>query len=381
MQTRPPRDLSIPATALETRLVDQIVRGGPISVDHFMQAALLDPDHGYYTTANPVGAQGDFITAPEVHQMFGELIGLWLAQCWIDIGSPAAFDLVEFGPGRGTLMADALRAASRVPGFKDAAQIGLWEINPHLRALQAQALEPSGKSISWADRPADLFSGGPVLLVANEFLDCVPIRQLVHVDGRLCQRLVGVNGEGRLDFTLGPPLSQAPPSPEGTVFERMENLHHFIGDLCTMATAVPVRALFIDYGSSDQFGDSLQAVWRHTRIHPLDRVGQADLTAHVDFGHVRRFIERSTLGAGGARVTGPVTQGDFLRALGIEMRAQALATANRQRAPEIMAALERLTGGTAMGSLFQVICLASGPDGAAIAGFPALPAGAVGISG
>lgn len=350
-------DRSLAATALETRLAEGIAANGPLRVDQFMQAALYDPDCGYYATRDPLGLSGDFTTGPEISQMFGELLGLWVAQCWIDMGCPAPFTLLELGPGRGTLMADALRAAGAVSGFSAATSVILVEINPHLKAAQARALEASGMPVAWRASLQDVALETPAMVIANEYLDCLPIRQFPVTDGHLHERLVGLDDTGRLTFTPGPALGAAPQGlSDGVVLERCDGLRAFTDWLAIQAARAPLRALLIDYGDAGPPGDTLQALWRHTKVHPLDRIGEADLTAHVNFAALAGLARAASPRLS---VQGPVTQSAFLESLGIHARCARLVHANPAREEELAGALERLTSPMYMGHLFKVISLAS----------------------
>jgi NADH dehydrogenase [ubiquinone] 1 alpha subcomplex assembly factor 7 len=336
-------------TPLARLLVKRIREGGPISVADYMAECLLHPVHGYYTTRDPFGTAGDFTTAPEISQMFGELVGLALAQAWLDQGSPAPFTLAELGPGRGTLMADILRATKAVPGFNQA-EIVLVEASPRLRAIQAATLSPAQPV--WLDRVEDL-PDRATLLVANEFLDALPIRQFVFSPEGWRERLVGL-ADGALTFGLSLPL---PRVPKGPAFRDAEH-----GDLiedCTpaqvavAATLGPIQrhgglALFIDYGGWRTKGDTLQALRAHAFDDPLAHPGEADLTAHVDFEPLAAL----------ARAHAYATQGNFLRVLGIEARAAVLArNLNGTALESHLAALRRLTHPMEMGSLFKVLAL------------------------
>ena len=346
-------------TPLADLIIRQIRAEGPITVAQYMQTCLLHPEFGYYTTRDPLGAAGDFTTAPEISQMFGEMIGLWLAQVWLDQGAPSPFVLAELGPGRGTLMADILRATRQVPGFHAGARIALVEASPTLRALQAKAL-PDHTPI-WVDGVDDL-PNAPVFLVANEFFDALPIRQFLRADGDLwSERMVGLD-QGKLCF------GQATPAPLGALAHRLADTRP--GDMvetCAPAQAIAARlgariaqsggaALIIDYGDWRSLGDTLQALHRHHPVAPLDHPGDSDLTAHLDF-------EPLCLAAGTAhsRLT---PQGVFLERLGITARAQTLA--KRLSGPKLenhISAHRRLTHPAEMGSLFKVCALY--PEGAA----------------
>ncbi len=339
-------------SGLLPHLLARIRRTGPLTIADYMAECLTHPAHGYYTTRDPLGAAGDFTTAPEISQMFGEMLGVCLAQAWLDHGRPAPFALAELGPGRGTLMADVLRATKGVPGFLDAAQVHLVEVSAPLRARQAAAL--AGVAPVWHDRIADL-PAMPLYLVANEFLDTLPIRQFLRLGGGWAERMVGAEGDG-LIFGL------APPAPLGALGHRMEDTED--GDLVEVSAAAEAvaeelgariardggAAILIDYGGWRSKGNTLQALRAHQGVHPLDGPGTADLTAHVDFEAVARAGRRS-----GAAVTGMTTQGVFLERLGITARARALARGDSS--DRIADEHRRLTHPEEMGDLFKVMAL------------------------
>jgi SAM-dependent MidA family methyltransferase len=344
-----------PRMTLADILAARIREAGPISVADFMADCLLHPDHGYYTTRDPLGTGGDFTTAPEISQMFGELIGLALAQSWLDQGRPRPFTLAELGPGRGTLMADALRAAGSVPGFREAARIVLVEASPVLRARQAQAL--AGHDPQWIDSAAAL-PRQPLWLIANEFFDALPVRQFLRDGPGWRERLVGLR-DGALAFGLG--QVAAHPALTG----RLEDTRD--GDLVEIRpAAVPIiatlagriashggAALIVDYGDWCSLGDTLQAVRGHARADPLAGPGSADLTAHVDFA----ALCDATRAAGCAH-TRLTPQGIFLERLGISDRARALAAGlGGEALNDLVAAHRRLTHPEEMGNLFKVIGL------------------------
>ena len=341
------------STDLQSVLLERIASSGPLTVADYMAEALLHPDHGYYTTGAPFGTAGDFTTAPEISQMFGELLGLCLAQSWMDQGAPAAFTLAELGPGRGTLMADVLRATARVPGFLQAANIVLVEVSPKLRKLQVQALD--GHDATWVDSVADL-PDAPLWCVANEFFDALPIRQFVRDADGWRERCVG-----QLDTALSFGLS--PQSPQAQLDHRLDDTKD--GDLveiCPAAQAVLADiaqridshggvGLIVDYGDWRSLGDTLQAVRDHTSVDVLDGPGTADLTAHVDF-------EALVAAASPAAHTRLTPQGVFLERLGITQRAQALAETLEGDALKMhIAAHRRLTHPDEMGNLFKVLGL------------------------
>lgn len=368
--------------ALDRRLTEHLKRRisveGPVSVASFMGDALGHPRFGYYITADRFGAAGDFITAPEISQMFGELIGLWCAHTWAAMGSPEHVGLVELGPGRGTLMRDALRAAAMLPSFRQAVRVHLVETSPVLRLRQVEMLAPAlqgGKPV-WHDSVSTL-PDGPLLVIANEFFDALPIRQFEKTSHGWTERLVDIDPESGgfrivLDRRPGPLEALIPArvhaSPVGSVFE-----------ICPAATAIARElggrlatsggaAVIVDYGHPrSAAGETLQAVRNHAFVPVLEDPGAADLTAHVDFellGDAAR--------AGGASAWGPVTQGEFLAALGIRERAAMLrARATPVQAADIDSAVQRLIGEKEMGTLFKVLAL-TGPGQDSPAGFESL---------
>ena len=304
----------------------RIAQGGPMPLAEYMGLCLAHPEHGYYTTRDPLGAAGDFVTAPEISQMFGELLGLWIAQAWADMGAPRGAVLAARGPGRGTLMADALRAAGRVAGFAEAVSPWLVEISPTLRARQAQALE--GRGVQWAGRVEDL-PEGPLLLLANEFFDALPIRQLVRASGRWRERAVTMDAAGRLTFGLGAVVPWEAEEPDGSIVEICPAGEAVAGWIGARLAAQGGAALIVDYGYAARApggADTFQAMRAHGYADPLAAPGQADLTAHVDFAALARAAQ-----AAGAQAWPAVGQGLLLERLGITARAQALARAAAAR--------------------------------------------------
>ncbi len=362
-------------TPLEVILRRQIAVEGPVSVAEFMALALGHPEHGYYIGRDPLGAGGDFITAPEISQMFGELIGLWCAQVWMDQGRQGPVTLVELGPGRGTLMADLLRALQIVPDLRAALDIHLVDSSPALRKRQKAALENAGVTgVTWHERvePALASGNGPVFVIANEFFDALPIHQYVATSTGWYERMVGLDESGTLTFRLSPdPV--APPHPEaigggadGVLFERCPLGQTIAGQIAASLRDRGGAALIVDYGHERQgFGDTLQAVRAHGYHPVLERPGEADLTAHVDFPALAEAARSA-----GATAYGPVEQGTFLEALGITARAERLcAKADPDQAAAIHKARERLTGEDAMGRLFKALALVAS-DAPAPPGFP-----------
>jgi len=358
-------------SVLRDELRRLIALEGPITVERYMSMCLGHPTHGYYMTRDPIGAAGDFVTAPEVSQMFGELLGLFAAQCWLDLGSPAQARLVECGPGRGTLMADALRAARAAPAFIEALRVELVETSPILKAAQERALAGCGLPAAWRTSLAEIAAdGGPAIVLGNEFLDALPIRQFVRRDDGWHERMVGLAGD-RLTFGLSAERESAirAQGSEGAVLEIAVAAQLFVGELAALLRASGGVALFLDYGHARSgFGDTLQAMRRHAFADPLASPGEADITAHVDFEALAKAARSAGLTA-----HGPVEQGPFLRALGLEARADRLIRGARtpEQVAAVRAAARRLTdpNATGMGRLFKAIAF-SAPGQPAPPGFP-----------
>jgi SAM-dependent MidA family methyltransferase len=348
--------MSATLTPLADLFARRIAKTGPISLAQYMADCLLHPEHGYYTTRDPLGAEGDFTTAPEISQMFGELLGLCLAQAWIDQGCPAPFTLAELGPGRGTLMADILRATKAVPKMHAAMQLVLVEASPTLRAKQKDTL--SGFDITWMDTVGEL-PDQPLYLIANEFFDALPIRQFMRDANGWCEAQVGLINE---TLTLG--LSQPAPialldhrladTEAGDVVEICPSSAPIIDEIaCRIATHGGV-GLVIDYGDWRSRGDTFQALQNHEMVDPLSRPGCADLTAHVDFEALSREAQSA-----GCAVSKMIGQGPLLARLGIAQRAEALAqTLNETELDLHFDAFDRLTNADKMGLLFKAIAIA-----------------------
>ncbi len=362
-------------TVLGDRFAARIARLGPITVADYMAEALTDPEAGYYMTGDPFGAGGDFVTAPEVSQMFGELIGLWCADTWARMGHPDPVLLVELGPGRGTLMADALRALAVAPDCRAALRPHLVEVSPALRARQETTLAALGLAAGiearWCEG-LDRVPEGPLLLIANEFFDALPIRQFERRPEGWCERLVGLGPGGTgLAFALGPagPQAQIPAAlqaaPTGAVVEVSALGMAIAGDIGRRLATHGGAALIVDYGhAAPRTGPTLQAVRRHKTHEVLAEPGSADLTAHVDFAALARAAAEA-----GARAHGPIEQRQLLEALGIGARSEALRRgATPAQAAAIEAARHRLTDGAEMGTLFKALAL-SHPDLGPPAGF------------
>jgi NADH dehydrogenase [ubiquinone] 1 alpha subcomplex assembly factor 7 len=338
-------------TVLRDLLIRRIRAQGPVSIAEYMATCLLHPDHGYYTTRDPLGVAGDFTTAPEISQMFGEFLGLWVAQVWLDQGAPAPFALVELGPGRGTLMADALRACRQVPGFVDAMQVHLVEASGPLRAAQAARVPGA----IWHDR-TDTLPDLPLFVIANEFFDALPIRQFLRIGDAWAERVVGLQ-DNALALGLTPPAPLAAlahrldDTADGQIVETCAPAVTIMADLAGRIAARGGAALVVDYGDWISRGDTLQALRQHAPCDVLDQPGQADLTAHVDFAALADA-------AAPLRASTLTPQGVFLERLGITARAQALAHGLSGAALDAhVAAHRRLTHPDEMGHLFKVLAL------------------------
>lgn len=350
--------------SLAERIARLIAAQGPLSVAQFMTMALHDPQSGTYASRDPLGTRGDFITAPEISQVFGELLGLWCVQLWRDQGAAKKIRLMELGPGRGTLMADALRAAKLDPKFLAAVEVVLVEASPALQAVQRERLKDSGVSIRWLERFDDSLSDRPLLLLANEFFDALPIRQFVHAARGWCERMVTIEN-GQLAFALAPsasaldiPASRGKPE-DGAVFETSPAASALTEEIARIIEARGGGALIVDYGyDNGTFGDTLQAVRDHRFTEILAEPGDADLSAHVDFTALAAAASR-----GGAKTFGPVAQGALLEKLGVTARSAQLQRANAKSAADIGAAIHRLVDPDKMGTLFKALAIL--PAGAA----------------
>jgi SAM-dependent MidA family methyltransferase len=348
---------------LETEIRRRIKLSGPLPVRQFMSLCLTHPEHGYYMTRDPLGRGGDFVTAPEISQVFGELIGLWAASVWQLMGQPENVRLVELGPGRGTMMLDALRAAQVVPAFRSAIVVHLVEISPVLQQRQQMAFSGIDVPVIWHQFYEEV-PEGPSIVLANEFVDALPVNQAVKQFNGWYERVIGLDANDNLVFGIANepiPLFEhlVPPdvrdAPLGAIYEwRTDNLALALGQRFPRQGGA---ALLIDYGHvKSAVGETLQAISGQAHASPLSSLGEADMTAHVDFQALAVAAESL-----GARVHGPIEQGPFLRSLGVEKRAIALKTyAQKEKADEIDAAVKRLLadGRTEMGKLFKVIAIA-----------------------
>jgi NADH dehydrogenase [ubiquinone] 1 alpha subcomplex assembly factor 7 len=343
---------------LGQRIVRFIEGQEPLSIAQFMTMALHDPCDGYYATHDPIGAKGDFITAPEISQMFGELLGLWCVQAWRDQGSPSPARLVELGPGRGTLMADALRAARVDPEFLAGMEVVLVETSEKLRRQQASALASAERSacLRWSSQFDDSLTDRPLFLLANEFFDALPIRQFVRTADGWRERVVSLDSTHHFTFTLSSapsfvdvPAGRGAAEP-GAIYEISPAAEAIAEQAASAIAAEGGAALIVDYGygANASFAETLQAVSHHGFAGVLDAPGEADLSAHVDFCALARAAERA-----GASTHGPIGQGEFLRNLGIAERAAQLSSGY----PQVQGDLDRLTSHSHMGILFKALAI------------------------
>jgi NADH dehydrogenase [ubiquinone] 1 alpha subcomplex assembly factor 7 len=330
-------------TALADLLLARIAATGPMRLSDYMAECLLHPMHGYYATRDPFGAAGDFTTAPEISQMFGELLGLCIAQCWLDQGAPGTFTLAELGPGRGTLMADVLRATKGIPGFHAGMQVVLVEASAYLRGVQRATLG----DVRCVDDVQGL-PDQPLFLLANEFFDALPIRQFTRADAGWAETVVGVV-DGRLALGRNPPVPLDHPGQPGDIIEicplAAPIMAHIGGLIATHGGA----ALIVDYGGWGSNGDTFQAMRAHAYVDPLATPGMADLTAHTDFAALARASPTAYV---------YTTQGALLASLGIQARSARLAA--RLTGAALAAhvqATRRLTHRDEMGQLFKVLAL------------------------
>ena len=347
-------------TSLARRLARQIRLNGPISVAEFMSACLFDPEHGYYTTREPFGRDGDFITAPEISQIFGELVAIWLVEAWRRSGAPAPFVLAEIGPGRGTLAADVMRTLKRVaPDMLAAARFHLVEASPRLVEIQRRTLAGDADSVAWTDRLESL-PMLPLLIIGNEIFDALPMRQYLLTASGWRERLIALDPQGRLAFLAGPGtldrglLPAGEPGP-GAIFEVAPAREAMAATIAAHIAAHGGAGLFFDYGHLEPgYGDTLQALRSHGFADVFACPGEADLTSHVDFAALAAAAARENAGAA------LLEQGAFLTRMGLFARAEALSAARPDQAAAITQAARRLAGDDAMGKLFKVMTIHKG---------------------
>ena len=344
-------------SALGDEIKAMIASDGPITLERYMELALGHPEHGYYMGRDPFGAAGDFITAPEISQMFGELLGLWAAEVWASMGRPRPLRLIELGPGRGTMMSDALRAARIVPDFRSAIDVTLIETSSTLAEIQHETLLTSGARVGWIPSLAEA-PQGPAIVLANEFLDALPARQYVRSGGRWRERIVRLDKSGELEFAVtreSEPFILAS-GEEGNILEVNPAAHRLVFELAGRLVKQGGVALFVDYGHAfTGLGDTLQAVRAHRMVDPLVDPGEADLTAHVDFDALGQ-----ALAAAGANVAALEQQGRFLTDNGAEVRLGVLLRGKDETAAlALKAGVRRLIDPMEMGRLFKVLAATS----------------------
>lgn len=373
-------NLNTNGSSLKDKIIADIKATGPINIAHYMSRCLLDPTQGYYPTRDPLGVDGDFITAPEISQMFGEVLGLWVLQTWRNLGSPSPVQLVEYGPGRGTMMSDILRTARLDPALFHAIQLNLIETSAALEAKQAQTLANCVVPVRWVARLEDV-PKGPTIIIGNEYLDCLPIRQFIMKDrfkgaDGWVERMIDIhpNNPDKLFYTIAnAPISKIDQNliphdldmdtiKDGDLIEVSAGLGQIVDTVHDRFAQENGSALFIDYGPAEsEIGDSFQALENHEKTPPLDNPGNADLTARVNFADLRDRASQIDLG-----VCGPCPQGQFLSRLGIEVRAVSLAKSIKPADGKINPAkekiarqLHRLCTPEQMGTLFKAICIQS----------------------
>jgi SAM-dependent MidA family methyltransferase len=359
-------------TRLKNRIIDLIGAVGPIPVNEYMALCLFDPEDGYYTTREPFGVAGDFVTAPEISQMFGELVAVWLYQAWLAIGRPMPVTIAEIGPGRGTLMKDMLRTLSRLdPALAAGASFAMIETSPRLTGIQKQTLAGISARIGWHET-IDTLPRAPLLIVGNELFDAVPIHQFIHAGAGWRERVIGLDdtddlhffaGAGSVDPTLLP--DGAADAPQGAIVEVAPARAALMAAIAEWVARHGGVGLFIDYGHlRPGIGDTLQALRKHDHEDVLANPGEADLTAHVDFAALAAIVRAHDLDA---QLTTP---GEFLLGMGLLERAGLLgANADEAARDKIAGEVERLADPQAMGDLFKVLAVL--PSGITVQPFPA----------
>lgn len=332
----------------------QIKTHGPISIHQFMEIALFDPDFGYYTQKQPFGRQGDFITAPEISQVFGELIGIWCASIWHSMEKPKDIIVAEIGPGRGTLMADFLRGTSHIEGFHQALSVHMVETSPTLTTIQKNTLNNRSNLCTW-HTTIDSLPKKPMLLIANELFDALPIHQSIVRNHTWFERCIGLTPQGQLEFTYGKVQQAAPNLANGTIKETSPTSLDLMEKISNHIAHYGGGALIIDYGYEDSaYGDTLQAVHHHRYASVLENIGNQDITAHIDFNALRKIAKEKALS------TYLTTQGQFLSALGIELRtAQLQQNAPLTQQTQLTSSKDRLVSPQEMGTLFKVLAITS----------------------
>lgn len=351
------------ANDLQIHLIEHIKKHGPIPLGKFIEIAMTHPQFGYYSSESvyPIGKQGDFVTSPEISQMFGEMIGVWVIDIWSQMGEEE-ITLIECGPGQGTLMADILRVARKIPDFLKKVQIRFIEASKALKKIQNKAIEKyiNPKQISWSNSISN--PKGACIILGNEFLDALPIEQVIRKNGKWHQRVIDLTPEEKTFYfstqIMSPELKPFLPKHacDNEIYEISPERIRFTKECLRITKEHSSVALFIDYGhNKSHYGDTLQAVRKHEYTHILEDIGKSDITTHVDFESLVRVIKQQ-----GVRCKPIITQGHFLEKLGIKHRAQALRMISDAHSEEIDMALDRLISPKQMGDLFKVLCFYSG---------------------
>ncbi len=338
--------------SLKEEVIKYIDASGPISVSKFMEFALSHPVYGYYQKKDPFGKEGDFVTAPEISQMFGEMLGVWCVSVWLQMNSPQQINIIEIGPGRGTLMHDLLRSTAHVPGFSKALSVIMIETSPILTKMQTNKLKDSHPNISWQTKFDDIPTS-PSIIIANELFDALPIDQFVKKDGKWCERKITHKNNELVVILEKSDFKFASEYQEGTIKEISHSSFSLINKIANQIRFYNGAALIIDYGYEEPaYGDTLQAVRNHKYQEVLANIGDSDITSHVNFTALKHSVM-------GVNISGPIGQGSFLNNLGINLRAQILKQKNPEQIKEVDLALARLTTKDQMGELFRCLCLSN----------------------
>lgn len=349
-------------------LIKQTIRSqGDIPIDHFMELALMHPEFGYYQSKNPFGRQGDFTTAPEISQLFGEMVGLWVAYQWQQLHCPESFYLIELGPGRGLMMQDILRATRHIESFHSSVRIALVETSSRLRSVQQENLQPYHSiPIEWYDNVSAVPDAASII-VANEFFDALPIKQYIKEKEGYKERFVGLDSHDQLCVVTGKhtanhPLFTHAPYPQldsGSIVEISSASLDVIDALASRIATHRGAALVIDYGYThhpdrSKTNETLQAIRSHHYCSVLEHIGQADITAHVNFSQLKEHAMRHSI-----HTTDIITQSAFLHLMGIEIRVEKLLQSAQtdQEKESLLLALHRLTDAAQMGELFKTFAI------------------------
>ena len=348
--------------SIEDILKQRILDNGAISLSDFIDIALYEPTYGYYMTRDPLGVSGDFITAPEVSQMFGEMIGAWIADIWNKMEQPKKIHLIECGPGRGTLMSDILRITRDIKGLHDALHINLIECSPVLKKKQKNIL--SLNKVQWIENIDDIKSDAPVIIIGNEFLDALPVQQYKRINGSNKKSMIVYKNIFEFDW-VDTQFAVPDSVPDNQIYEYNDAQITFIHACLDLISSNSGCCLFIDYGYFEKnYGETLQVLKEHQTVDLFDHIGHSDITSHVNFGEIYRHVIEA-----GGDWHGYICQGEFLKNLGIEFRAHYLKNETlksmdfqkaQRKVKDLNQDLERLISHNAMGELFKVICFSKG---------------------